>query len=243
MGFGTEKVEEEISKLYPSARVARLDGDSSTSESHFKRIVQSFEQRQCDILIGTQIVTKGFDFGGVTTVGILNADNLLTSPDFRASERAFQLMQQVAGRAGRRKDVGRVVIQTSQPKHPIISYVAMGDYHSMAQQELAERKTYGYPPYSHLVRVLMHHRNYELLHFAAHRTAELMRAKFGSRVMGPVAAAREMLRGEHRAEVLLKIESGASMSRMRALLRDVLKSINGDAKLRSVTLTVDVDAW
>ena len=152
-------------------------------------------------------------------------------------------MQQVAGRAGRRKDVGRVVIQTSQPKHPIISYVAMGDYHSMAQQELAERKTYGYPPYSHLVRVLMHHRNYELLHFAAHRTAELMRAKFGSRVMGPVAAAREMLRGEHRAEILLKIESGASMSRMRALLRDVLKSINGDAKLRSVTLTVDVDAW
>ena len=243
MGFGTEKVEEEISKLYPSARVARLDGDSSTSESHFKRIVQSFEQRQCDILIGTQIVTKGFDFGGVTTVGILNADNLLTSPDFRASERAFQLMQQVAGRAGRRKDVGRVVIQTSQPKHPIISYVAMGDYHSMAQQELAERKTYGYPPYSHLVRVLMHHRNYELLHFAAHRTAELMRAKFGSRVMGPVAAAREMLRGEYRAEILLKIESGASMSRMRTLLRDVLKSVNEDAKLRAVTLTVDVDAW
>ena len=158
MGFGTEKVAEEISRLMPEARIERLDGDTSTSERAFKRIVTRFDSGEADILVGTQILTKGFDFGGVTTVGILNADNLLTMPDFRASERAFQLMMQVAGRAGRRNDRGRVVIQTSQPKHPVIRFVASGDYHAMANSELAERRAFGYPPYSHLIRLLMRDR-------------------------------------------------------------------------------------
>lgn len=223
MGFGTEKVEEEISRLFPDARVDRLDGDTSTSERAFKQIVQRFESGQTDILVGTQIVTKGFDFGGVTTVGILNADNLLSTPDFRASERAFQLMMQVAGRAGRRNDRGRVVVQTSQPKHPIIQYVASGDYRAMAHSELTEREAFGYPPYSHLIRILLRHEEYELLRYASHALAEAMRRKFGARVMGPVSAAREMLRGEHRSEIILKIESGASMTRARKLLREAYR--------------------
>ena len=242
MGFGTEKVAEEISRLMPEARIERLDGDTSTSERAFKRIVTRFDSGEADILVGTQILTKGFDFGGVTTVGILNADNLLTMPDFRASERAFQLMMQVAGRAGRRNDRGRVVIQTSQPKHPVIRFVASGDYHAMANSELAERKAFGYPPYSHLIRLLMRHEDYNLLHHAAHTLAGVMRKKFGARVMGPVSAALEMLRGEHRAEILLKIESGASMQRARTLLREAISSVESDTKYKTVKISIDVDA-
>ena len=242
MGFGTEKVAEEISRLMPEARIERLDGDTSTSERAFKRIVTRFDSGEADILIGTQILTKGFDFGGVTTVGILNADNLLTMPDFRASERAFQLMMQVAGRAGRRNDRGRVVIQTSQPKHPVIRFVASGDYHAMANSELAERKAFGYPPYSHLIRLLMRHEDYNLLHHAAHALSIVMRKKFGARVMGPVSAALEMLRGEHRAEILLKIESGASMQRARTLLREAIATVEGDTKYKTVKISIDVDA-
>ena len=242
MGFGTEKVAEEISRLMPEARIERLDSDTSTSERAFKRIVTRFDSGEADILVGTQILTKGFDFGGVTTVGILNADNLLTMPDFRASERAFQLMMQVAGRAGRRNDRGRVVIQTSQPKHPVIRFVASGDYHAMANSELAERKVFGYPPYSHLIRLLMRHEDYNLLHHAAHALATVMRKKFGARVMGPVSAALEMLRGEHRAEILLKIESGASMQRARTLLREAIATVENDPKYKTVKISVDVDA-
>lgn len=243
MGFGTEKAVEEISRLFPKARVERLDSDTSTSESAFKRIVSTFQNREADILVGTQIVTKGFDFGGVATVGILNADNLLSAPDFRATERAFQLMMQVAGRAGRRNDRGRVIIQTSQPKHPVIQYVASGDYHGMARAELAERKNFGYPPYSHLIRLQLRSENYELLRRASHFVAGLMRQKFGSRVMGPVSSALEILRGEHRSEILLKIELGASMQRARALLSDVIKQMTVSKEYKGVKLVVDVDAW
>ena len=243
MGFGTEKAVEEISRLFPDARVDRLDGDTSTSERAFKGIVERFEARETDILVGTQIVTKGFDFEGVATVGILNADNLLSAPDFRASERAFQLMMQVAGRAGRHNDRGRVIIQTAQPKHPVIQYVASGDYHGMARTELAERKSFGYPPYSHLVRLLLRCEDYELLRRASHYVAGLMRQKFGNRVMGPVSSALEMLRGEHRSEILLKIEVGASMQRARGMLADVVQQVAQMKEYKSVKIVVDVDSW
>lgn len=243
MGFGTERVEEEISRLFPEARVARLDGDTSSSESSFRRIVREFEMGETDILVGTQILGKGFDFGGVTTVGILNADNLLSAPDFRAAERAFQLMTQVAGRAGRREERGRVVVQTSLPNHPVIREVALGDYRAMAVTELHEREAFGYPPYSHLVRLLLRHSDNEQLRKTADFVARLMRQKFGTRVLGPVAAAVERFRGEYRSEILLKIESGASMQRARTLLRDVLRMTSEDKSYKSVIINVDVDAW
>ena len=243
MGFGTERVEEEISRLFPDARVARLDGDTSASESSFRRIVREFEMGETDILVGTQILGKGFDFGGVTTVGILNADNLLSAPDFRAAERAFQLMTQVAGRAGRREERGRVVVQTSQPTHPVIREVALGDYRAMALVELRERENFCYPPYSHLVRLLLRHTSGEQLRHSSAFVANLMRQKFGSRVLGPVSAAVERFRGEYRAEILLKIESGASMQRARMLLRDVLRSVADSKEHKSLIINVDVDAW
>jgi primosomal protein N' (replication factor Y) len=243
MGFGTEKVEEEVSRMFPAARITRLDGDTSQSERSFKRIVTSFEQHECDILVGTQIVSKGFDFEGVSTVGILNADNLLSAPDFRATERSFQLLTQVAGRAGRHNNRGRVVIQTSQPEHPVIRYVASADYHGMARTELAERRAFGYPPYSHLIRFMLRHSDYELLRLAAHTIARELRSRFAHRVMGPVSSTLEMLRGEHRAEILLKIESGASMKAAREKIKEVLHVARNDKKIKSVTISTDVDTW
>ena len=242
MGFGTEKVEEEVQRMFPDAVVDRLDGDTSTSESAFRRIVQRFEEGKTNILVGTQIITKGFDFGGVTTVGILNADNLVMQPNFRSSERAFQLMMQVAGRAGRRNDRGRVIIQTTQPQHPVIRSVAVGDYVAMASRELAERKEFGYPPYSRIVRFMLRHKDYSLLHRASHFFGDILRRKFGTRLMGPVSSAREMIRGEHCSELMLKIENGASFKRARQLIAEARDAMVEHEEYKRVTLIIDVDA-
>ncbi|MBQ5653663.1 MAG: primosomal protein N', partial [Alistipes sp.] len=150
MGFGTEKIEEQIAELFPEARVGRLDRDQLTSESAFNRIIDDFATHRTDILVGTQMITKGFDFEGVSLVGVLNADNLLLNPDFRASERAFQLLQQVAGRAGRRHAGGEVVIQTSDPANPLLRQVLNDDFRGMAHEQLADRQSYFYPPYARL---------------------------------------------------------------------------------------------
>ena len=168
-GFGTEKVEEEIARLFPRARVARLDRDSVTSECAFRSIVAGFARHDTDILVGTQMISKGFDFGGVSLVGILNADNLVNSPDFRATERAFQLMTQVAGRAGRRAVPGEVIIQTSDPASPVIRQVAASDYEAMARQQLAERHTFFYPPYARLVALTLRHRDLNIPYSASIR--------------------------------------------------------------------------
>uniref|UniRef100_UPI0023EF6884 replication restart helicase PriA n=2 Tax=Alistipes TaxID=239759 RepID=UPI0023EF6884 len=175
MGFGTEKVEEEIARVFPEARVARLDRDSVTSERAFRQIVEAFARGDDDILVGTQMITKGFDFGGVELVGVLNADNLLNNPDFRSAERAFQLLMQVAGRAGRRENPGTVVIQTAEPGHPVLQQVIAGDYEAMARQQLAERKAFFYPPYARLLNLLLRHRDPVTLRRAANALAAALR--------------------------------------------------------------------
>lgn len=243
MGFGTEKVEEAIEQLFPSARVARLDRDTSTSESAYNRIIHDFESGQTDILVGTQMVSKGFDFGKVSVVGILNADNLLNSPDFRASERAFQLMMQVAGRAGRRDDApGVVVIQTSQPDNPVIGWVRRGDYEAMAGSELAERHTFCYPPYSRLLRIVMRGEEPQPLRRCAARLAEVLREKFGRRVVGPVAPPIDRIRGQYIIHLMIKIENGRSIARARELLREALNGVTHDAEYKTINIAVDVDA-
>ena len=243
MGFGTEKVEEAIEQLFSNARVARLDRDTSTSESVYNRIIHDFESGQTDILVGTQMVSKGFDFGRVSVVGILNADNLLNSPDFRASERAFQLMMQVAGRAGRRDDApGVVVIQTSQPDNPVIGWVRRGDYVAMAKSELTERHTFGYPPYSRLLRVVMRCGDPQLLRRCSAKLAKLLREKFGRRVVGPVSPPIDRIRGEYIIYLMVKIENGRSIARARELLREAVGEVTASAEFKSVNLVIDVDA-
>ena len=241
MGFGTEKVEEEISRIFPEARVARLDRDSVTSEKAFSAIIADFEARRTDILVGTQMITKGFDFARVSLVGILNADNLLFAPDFRAAERAFQLMTQVAGRAGRRDAAGEVVIQTTEPEHPVIRQVAAGDYEAMARTQLAERRAFAYPPYARLIRLTLRQRDRDLLYRASAALAVALRGRFGRRAMGPVAPPVDRIREEYITEFLLKIESGASASRAREVLREVLRQTLGAKEFQTVTLSCDVD--
>ena len=242
MGFGTEKVEEAIAALFPSARVARLDRDTSTSESAYNRIIGAFESGETDILVGTQMITKGFDFGRVSVVGVLNADNLLNSPDFRSSERAFQLMTQVAGRAGRREKEGVVIIQTSEPDNPVIGWVARGDYDTMARCELADRHAFSYPPYSRLFQLTMRSEDLTLLRQGALVLADALRVKFGRRVAGPVSPPIDKIRGQYIVRIMLKIENGRSMARARELLREALAHFSAEKEFKNINIAVDVDA-
>lgn len=241
MGFGTEKVEEEIFKIFPEAHIARLDRDSVTSERAFNAIIADFEARKTDILVGTQMITKGFDFGGVSLVGILNADNLVNNPDFRAAERAFQLMMQVAGRAGRRAGGGEVVIQTSEPGHPVIRQVAAGDYEAMARAQLAERQAFFYPPYARLTSLVLRHRDPAVLRGGVMELAARLRVRFGRRVLGPMTPPVDRIRGEYLAGLLLKIESGASSARARELLGAELKTFSENPAYKAITVVVNVD--
>ena len=241
MGFGTEKIEEEIARIFPGARVARLDRDSVTSETAFNAIVADFAAHRTDILVGTQLITKGFDFAGVSLVGILNADNLLHNPDFRAAERAFQLMMQVAGRAGRRDDGGEVVIQTGEPGNPVLRQVVEGDYEGMARQQLAERRAFFYPPYARLTSLMLRHRDPTTLRNGITALAVRLRERFGRRVLGPMTPPVDRIRGEYLAGLLLKIESGASSARARELLVSELKRFSENPVWKAITVVVDVD--
>ncbi len=240
-GFGTEKIEEQISQLFPAARVARLDSDIVASQGALRAIIDSFERGDIDILVGTQIITKGFDFGGVSLVGILNADNLLHNPDFRASERAFQLLSQVSGRAGRRRAGGEVIIQTSEPNHPILQQVVDGDYLSMAHSLLSEREAFSYPPYARLTLIVLRHSDQKLLFDGASMLASELREKFGRRLLGPISPPIDRVRGEWVVNLLLKIEAGASSSRARQILKCTLDNFSSQPQYRTINLSVDVD--
>ena len=241
MGFGTEKIEEQIAELFPEVRVARLDRDQLTSEGAFHRIINDFANRQTDILVGTQMITKGFDFEGVSLVGVLNADNLLLNPDFRASERAFQLLQQVAGRAGRRRAGGEVVIQTSDPSNPLLRQVLNDEFVAMARAQLAERQSYFYPPYARLTVLTLKHTDVQVVRRASSELAKRLRARFGSRLLGPIAPAVDRIRGEYLMQLMLKIESSASRLRANELLAEELRWMAEHADFKSVTIAINVD--
>ena len=241
MGFGTEKIEEQIAELFPEARVARLDRDKVTSEQAFRAIIDDFAAHRTDILVGTQMITKGFDFDGVALVGVLNADNLLHNTDFRAAERAFQLLTQVAGRAGRRTASGEVVIQTSDPAHPVLQQVLTGDFAAMATAQLAERRDFGYPPYARLTAFTLRHRDPQLLRQGAAALAARLRERFGRRILGPVAPPVDRIRGEYLLSLLLKVETTASQRRARAIAAEELRRFAADATYKTITVAVNVD--
>ncbi len=242
MGFGTEKIEEQIREIIPAARTLRLDRDTATSQAAFDRIVGSFARREGDILIGTQMIAKGFDFSHVTLVGILNADNMVNNPDFRAEERAFSLMLQVAGRAGRREGVdAEVVVQSSQPKHRIMGFLRDGDYETMARTLLQEREAFFYPPYSRLILITLKHTDKGRLTVGANALSTLLRGRFGARVRGPVAPPVDRIGGVWIVGFMLKIESGASSKRAREVLREVQSEWLKVAEFRSINLIYNVD--
>jgi primosomal protein N' (replication factor Y) len=241
VGFGTEKVEDELLRLIPDVRVERLDGDTATSNKAYRAIIERFASGESDVLIGTQMITKGFDFPNVSLVGILNADNLLLNPDFRAAERAFQLMIQMAGRTGRRDKRGEVIIQTSEPEHPIILQIEKEDYEAMARTQLSERYTYGYPPYARLILLTLYHRDESLLWQASMELSSLLKNHFGRRVQGPMSPAVDRIRGLYIVTVMLKIESGASMTKARQILRSELQLFFVRREYKTITYDCDVD--
>lgn len=240
-GFGTEKVEEELARIFPTARIDRLDRDSATSQRAYNDIIRRFENGATDLLVGTQMITKGFDFSHVSVVGILNADNLLNYPDFRSSERAFQLITQVAGRAGRREKVGEVIVQTSQPSHPVIRQAAAGDYLSMVNAQLREREAFHYPPYAHLINVTMRHRDPQLLREAARTLGEGLRGVFGRRVLGPQSPAVDRINGVYILCFMIKVENSLSFSRARALLAEQIDAIRHRKEWSTIYIYCDVD--
>lgn len=240
-GFGTEKIEEEILSIFPEAHVERLDADTAQSMKNYHRIIRSFEQGTTDILIGTQMVTKGFDFDNVLLVGILNADNMLNYPDFRASERAFQLMLQIAGRAGRRDTKGVVIIQTSQSSHPVLQYILKNDYETFVRSQLSERFSFNYPPYCRIIEISMYHRDPMLLNRAVNHFAVGARKIFGRRLLGPEAPPVDKIKGDYIQKFILKIERDKSVSEAKRLLKELLNEMTSHEDFRYIGIKVDVD--
>ncbi len=240
-GFGTEKIEDDVKLIFPEASVARMDLDTTRTRSAYEKIIADFEQGKTDILIGTQMVSKGLDFDHVSVVGILNADTMLNYPDFRSYERAFQLMAQVAGRAGRKNKRGRVVLQTKSIDHPIIRQVMTNDYEDMVAGQLAERQMFHYPPYYRMVYVYLKNRNETLLDVMAHTMAEKLRALFGNRILGPDKPPVARIQTLFIRKIVVKIEQNAPMSRARELLLRVQREMIEDERFKSLIVYYDVD--
>ena len=240
-GFGTEKIEEEISIFFPETVIMRLDLDSTRSRNAYHKIISDFEERKIDILVGTQMVTKGLDFENVSTVGIINADQMLNFPDFRAHERAYQLMSQVSGRSGRKLKRGLVLIQTHQPDHWVIKLVAGHEYEAFYERELVERKKFSYPPHTRLIEILMKHRDNDLLHENSFKFADNLRKKLGNRILGPHLPLISRIKNYWLRKILIKIEKEASLSKVKEIIRKDLAEFYSDKGNHSTLIVMDVD--
>ncbi len=241
-GFGTEKVEEELSIIFPDAKIERMDLDTTRTKNAYRRIINDFEERRIDILVGTQMVTKGLDFDNVGVVGILNADNMLSYPDFRSFERSYQLMAQVSGRAGRKNTQGKVVIQTYNTIHPIIINVIYNDYIAMFNSQLKERKTFKYPPFYRLIKITVKHKDANFLNEAASHLCKELTKTFGKRVLGPEYPMVSRVKSLYLKELLLKIEKELPIHQAKEKLKDIITTkFSMIDKYKSVRLIIDVD--
>jgi primosomal protein N' (replication factor Y) len=240
-GFGTEKVEEELSIFFPNARIERMDLDSTRSKFSYDRIISEFETGKIDILIGTQMVTKGLDFDGVSLVGILNADNMLNFPDFRAYERSYQLMSQVSGRAGRKNRQGLVMIQTAQSKHPIIDLVVNTDYTGMYSTQLNERKAFKYPPFYRLINISLKHRDQATVKSAAEILASGLKEQLGNNVLGPESPPINRIQGMYIMNILVKIARETSALRVKGMISYFIDHLKQKQEFRALVVAPDVD--
>jgi len=241
-GFGTEKIEDELKIFLPNARIGRMDLDTAGTKSNLTALLNDFEERRLDILVGTQMVTKGLDFDNVALVGVLGADALTKFPDFRAGERAFQLLTQVAGRAGRKNKRGNVLIQAFDPKHPVVQEVLRGDFLGFVKRELKERLEFKYPPYYRLIHLELRHKEPKIVNEAAAFYAKVLRQKLGDRVLGPVIPNIARIRSYFGQNILLKLEKSAPvLSGAKALIRHTTEIMLGRPGLSQVQVAVDVD--
>jgi primosomal protein N' (replication factor Y) (superfamily II helicase) len=242
-GFGTEKIEDEIKIVFPSARVARMDQDTTRNKNSFNNIIKAFEERRIDILIGTQMISKGLDFENLTVVGILNADNLLNYPDFRAHERSFQLMEQVSGRAGRRQKQGKVVIQTSDPAHKIVRMVLRHDFISMFRMQVEERMAFNYPPFCRLVKIVIKHKERSQLNYYSELLGRDLKHIFGKRVLGPESPVISQVQLWYIKNIIIKIEREKPPAKAKQLLIDAIERLEKEKGASSLRIAVDVDPY
>lgn len=240
-GYGTEKIEDRVRELFPEARIARMDLDTTRSAGAYGRIIDDFSCGRTDILIGTQMITKGLDFSGVTVVGILNADTMLNYPDFRAYEQAFQMLSQVSGRAGRRDERGLVILQTKSADLPVIQQVVAGDFQTFAHDLLEERNMFRYPPFYHLVYVYLRHRNEQLVDSAAIEMASRLRQAFADRVLGPDKPAVARVKTESIRKIVIKLEQGINLPLARQCMAEARTQLLQDKRYAAMTIFFDVD--
>lgn len=240
-GYGTEKIEDRVRELFPEARIARMDLDTTRSAGAYGRIIDDFSCGRTDILIGTQMITKGLDFSGVTVVGILNADTMLNYPDFRAYEQAFQMLSQVSGRAGRRDERGLVILQTKSADQPVIQQVVAGDFQTLARDLLEERSMFRYPPFYHLVYVYLRHRNEQLVDSAAIEMASRLRQAFADRVLGPDKPVVARVKTESIRKIVIKLEQGINLPLARQCMAEARTQLLQDKRYAAMTVFFDVD--
>lgn len=241
MGYGTEKVAEEVKLQFPECEVARLDFDTTRTRTAYEHILEDFASEKQQVLIGTQMISKGLDFAKVSVVGILNADSLLSYPDFRAYERAFQLLLQVSGRAGRRAEQGTVILQTKNPEEELLQWVVNADYHQMAQQQLEERKTFRFPPYYRMIKIVIRSKNKQTLFDMARLYTQHLRDRLGQRVLGPIEPPVAKVQTLYIQHVFLKIENTAGIDPIRRLLELVYGEMRRIPEFRRLFIHYDID--
>ncbi|MBT8307601.1 MAG: primosomal protein N' [Maribacter sp.] len=240
-GFGTEQVEQELKSLFHGAKIGRMDLDTTRGKYAYEKIITAFEQQELDILVGTQMLTKGLDFRNVNLVGIMNADSLLNFPDYRAHERSFQLMTQVAGRAGRTQKRGKVLIQSYNPYHQILKQVSINDYDGMFKEQLYEREQFLYPPICRIIKITFKHKNYNTLNEAADWFAKALRNVFKSGILGPEYPPVARIRNQYLKNVLIKIPIGQSLGKTKNSIKRIENSFNAISQFRSVRVIYNVD--
>lgn len=241
VGYGTERVEEEVNEIFTGARVARMDLDTTRGKKAYEKLISDFETGKLDMLIGTQMVSKGLDFEKVNIVGILNADSLMNYPDFRAHERAFQMLTQVSGRAGRKEKQGTVLLQTSQPDHPIVRFVKQNDYLSFYNTEIEERQMFRYPPFYRLIEISLKGRDERTLDEASLQFANLLKKTFGDRVLGPSTPPVSKIQRLYIRKILLKLENSASAKDIRENIFYCKSYMTNMAEYKSILINFDVD--
>jgi len=240
--FGTERIEELLQETFPQAKVARMDIDTVRGKNAHDQLIQQFEQQRVDILVGTQMVVKGLDFEKVDLVGILDADGLLHFADFRVNERAFQLMEQVSGRAGRRDTMGRVLIQTTQPGHPVLKFVSEHNYEHFYEDEMQKRKQFFYPPFSRTIQLTFRHKLKDVVHDAAHRYADALKNRYKDYMSGPAEPMISRVRNQYLMELLLKLPRDQQLIRTcKQELLEQITILHNDKRFRNVIVVPDVD--
>jgi primosomal protein N' (replication factor Y) len=240
-GFGTERLEEEIQGLFPEAHVLRMDLDSTRKKDAYQTIIDRFAKHEVDILIGTQMVTKGLHFNDVSLVAVLQADSLLNQPDFRSYEHAFQMLEQVSGRAGRTGSQGEVIIQTFDPKNSLYQHLIHHDYQALYAEQVAERKAFGFPPYHRMIMLTLKHRDIQRLSTASAMLQQQLQKVFGTRVSGVIEPSIARTQNMYVRQIRLTIEATANIARAKEMIREQIKWVQQQNECKGTSIQPDID--